>query len=201
MISCQKCSFQVPPKMRFALVKNFCPSCGASLLSDDDASEISGISKRLQGQEFIINLSATLSKDIIQNLVYDMSIYIKFDLNKELDKTSAEQKAEDKIAYTLESIGQPDDLNRIKRPIRPMMRAGNDGESRQISSQVYRGTNPDGDDEAQLTRNEDVDYPDEDIDPIEMGAMTGQEDSRVARLKRVAAMSGHKVFGGISRSE
>ena len=197
MISCQKCSFQVPPKMRFALVKNFCPSCGASLLSDDDASEIAGISKRLQGQEFIIALSATLSKDMIQNLVYDLSIYIKFDLSKEIDSASIEQKAEDRIAYDLENIGQPDDPNRVKRPTRPMMRAGNDGESRQISSQVYRpGKDPDGNDEDYQPQEGD-----EDVDPVEMGAMTGQEDSRVARLKRVAAMSGHKVFGGISRSD
>lgn len=200
MISCQKCSFQVPPKMRFALVKNFCPSCGASLLSDDDASEIAGISKRLQGQEFIINLAATLSKDIIQNLVYDISIYIKFDLAKELDAASTEQKAEDRVQYDLENIGQPDDPSRVKRPTRPMSRAGSDGASRQISSKVYRGTNPDGDDESP-SANDDGDYSDDDIDPVEMGAMTNQEDSRVARLKRVAAMSGHKVFGGISRSD
>lgn len=194
MISCQKCSFQVPPKMRFALVKNFCPSCGASLLSDDDASEIAGISKRLQGQEFIISLSATLSKDMIQNLVYDLSIYIKFDLSKEIDSASIEQKAEDRIAYDLENIGQPDDPSRVKRPTRPMARAGNDGESRQITSQVYRpGQDPESDD--------DYEPADSDDDVVEMGSMSGQEDSRVERLKRVAAMSGHKIFGGISRSD
>lgn len=197
MISCQKCTFQVPPKMRFALVKNFCPSCGASLLSDDDASEIAGISKRLQGQEFIISLAATLSKDMIQNLVYDLSIYIKFDLSKEIDSASVEQKAEDRIAYDLENIGQPDDPNRVKRPTRPMMRAGNDGESRQISSQIYRGNNPDGNDEPYS--EESAGY-DDDIDPVEMGAATSSDDPRVERLKRVAAMSGHKIFSGISRS-
>jgi hypothetical protein len=180
--------------MRFALVKNFCPSCGASLLSDDDASEIAGISKRLQGQEFIISLSATLSKDMIQNLVYDLSIYIKFDLSKEIDSASIEQKAEDRIAYDLENIGQPDDPSRVKRPTRPMARAGNDGESRQITSQVYRpGQDPESDD--------DYEPADSDDDVVEMGSMSGQEDSRVERLKRVAAMSGHKIFGGISRSD
>ena len=51
MISCQKCEFKILPKMRFALVKNFCPSCGGTLLSEADSQEVNGINKRLQSQE------------------------------------------------------------------------------------------------------------------------------------------------------
>ena len=77
MISCTKCSFKVNNKMRFSIAKNFCPSCGSNLLSDLDFNEINAINKKLQSQDFIITLSNQINKDLVKNLVYDLSIFCK----------------------------------------------------------------------------------------------------------------------------
>lgn len=189
MISCEKCEFKVPPKMRFALVKNFCPSCGASLLSDADAQEIAGISKRLLGQEFMINLSAQLSKELIQNLTYDLSIYIKFNLQKELDKTSAEEMAADLVL----TESQQQEQQRPKRIVNPISRAGS---SLPLKSQKMAPDDFDGGDTSQESSDGSGD---EEVDEEVLAAMD-EPDDRVSRLKKVAAISGHKAFSGISRS-
>lgn len=188
MISCQKCEFKVPPKMRFALVKNFCPSCGASLLSDIDAQEIAGISKRLLGQEFMISLAAQLSKELIQNLTYDLSIYIKFNLQKELDNNAAEEAAANLISE--EDIRQ--DSEKPKRIISPISRAGS---SSPLKSQRML---PNDLDDGTMDQESSDDY-NEEIDEEVLAAMD-EPDDRVSRLKKVAAISGHKAFSGIPRS-
>ena len=97
MLSCQKCNFKILPKMRFALVKNFCPSCGGTLLSDLDSHEINVINKKLQAQDFMATLSEQLNKDLVQNLIYDLSIFIKFDLKKEMGLSIVDAGIEDQI--------------------------------------------------------------------------------------------------------
>jgi len=97
MLSCQKCNFKILPKMRFALVKNFCPSCGGTLLSDLDSHEINVINKKLQAQDFMATLSEQLNKDLVQNLIYDLSIFIKFDLKKEMGLSIVDARTEDHI--------------------------------------------------------------------------------------------------------
>jgi hypothetical protein len=83
--------------MRFALVKNFCPSCGGTLLSDLDSHEINVINKKLQAQDFMATLSEQLNKDLVQNLIYDLSIFIKFDLKKEMGLSIVDARTEDHI--------------------------------------------------------------------------------------------------------
>jgi len=97
MLSCQKCNFKILPKMRFALVKNFCPSCGGTLLSDLDSHEINVINKKLQAQDFMVTLSEQLNKDLVQNLIYDLSIFIKFDLKKEMGLSIVEPKNDNEL--------------------------------------------------------------------------------------------------------
>lgn len=195
MISCQKCEFKILPKMRFALVKNFCPSCGGTLLSELDSQEINVINKRLQSQEFMISLSNQLSKDLIQNLIYDLSIFIKFDLQKEQSRASSELSSQEEI-NSLPTVDMNED--RPKKNFRPISRSETSGQSQSSNSrdiQAFR-----------RSLEEDDDHDDENFDDME--DMEDQPpddedaDERVKRLKKVYASSPTlKRFAGITRSE
>jgi len=195
MISCQKCEFKILPKMRFALVKNFCPSCGGTLLSEADSQEVNGINKRLQSQEFIISLSNQLSKDLIQNLIYDLSIFIKFDLQKEQSRNSFELRAQDEINS---SRSEEEEEGRVKKNLRPISRADSSGQSQSVKSRDIR------DFKRALEGDEDLDEDsdDEDEEGESENHSSEDDDERVKRLKKLYASSPTlKRFGGISRSE
>ena len=193
MISCLKCEFKILPKMRFALVKNFCPSCGGTLLSEADSQEVNGINKRLQSQEFMISLSNQLSKDLIQNLIYDLSIFIKFDLQKEQSRTSLELRTQDEINS---SRPEEEEEDRVKKTLRPISRADSSGQAQSVRSRDIQAF------KRAIEGDEDLDEDSEDeengseTDPLE------DDDERVKRLKKLYASSPTlKRFGGISRSE
>ncbi len=186
MISCQKCDFKVPPKMRFALVKNFCPSCGNSLLSDADAKEIAGISNMLHGQEFVINLSEQLSKELIKNLVYDMSIFIKFDLKA----SSVEQSISE------EAINDESQSDKPKRIATPISRAG--GNKKESQLEAFRRSIASVGDADDSSSDGEADDDGESSPEIE----DDDVNDKVRRLKEVyKTQPGFKQFGGISRSE
>lgn len=195
MISCQKCEFKILPKMRFALVKNFCPSCGGTLLSEADSQEVNGINKRLQSQEFMISLSNQLNKDLIQNLIYDLSIFIKFDLQKEQSRNSLELRAQDEINS---SRSEEEEEDRVKKTLRPISRADSSGQSQSVKSrdiQAFKRALEDDEDLDEDSEDEDEENESE-IDPSE------DDDDRVKRLKKLYASSPTlKRFSGISRSE
>ena len=149
MISCQKCEFKILPKMRFALVKNFCPSCGSTLLSDLDSQEINSINKRLQSQDFMISLSEQLNKDLVQNLIYDLSIFIKFDLNKEIIKAYSQPETLTQLESKHDEV--PEERKRM--PLRPVSRTDASGKSRQLSA-------------ARNTYSEESEDEDDDFKPI-----------------------------------
>lgn len=193
MISCQKCEFKILPKMRFALVKNFCPSCGGTLLSEADSQEVNGINKRLQSQEFMISLSNQLSKDLIQNLIYDLSIFIKFDLQKEQSRTSLELRSQDEV---VSSRSEEEEEDRVKKTLRPISRTDSSGQSQSVKSRDIQAF------KRALEGDEDLDEDSEDEENESETDSSEDDDERVKRLKKLYASSPTlKRFGGISRSE
>lgn len=192
MISCQKCEFKILPKMRFALVKNFCPSCGSSLLSDLDSQEINVINKKLQAQDFMISLSNQLSKELIQNLVYDLSIFFKFDLQKEYYKdrsvSSDIEMAKKEVTEEVDEGDNVDELSTAKRVFKPISR-NSDGQTKPIQ-QFRRAL----DDEESSSEDDDSDLFSEDDDE--------DVDERVKRLKKAYQNSPTlKKFRGVMRSD
>ena len=191
-MSCQKCEFKILPKMRFALVKNFCPSCGGTLLSELDSQEINAINRKLQAQEFMISLSNQLNKDLILTLIYDLSIFIKFDLQKEQSRASAEFIIQEE---NLSSLTSEADEDRPRKNLRPISRAESSGQPQTTHSrdiQAFRKAIEGDDDEEAGDMDDLEDEPSDDED----------SDERVKRLKKVYASSPTlKKFGGISRSE
>lgn len=196
MISCQKCEFKILPKMRFALVKNFCPSCGGTLLSEADSQEVNGINKRLQSQEFMISLSNQLNKDLIQNLIYDLSIFIKFDLQKEQSRNSLELMAQDEINSSRSE--EEEEEGRVKKNLRPISRTDSSGQSRSVKSRDIQAFKRalEGDEDLDEDSDDEDEEGESEIDPSE------DDDDRVKRLKKLYASSPTlKRFSGISRSE
>ena len=195
MISCQKCEFKILPKMRFALVKNFCPSCGGTLLSEADSQEVNGINKRLQSQEFMISLSNQLNKDLIQNLIYDLSIFIKFDLQKEQSRVSLDLRAQDEINS---SRSEEEEEDRVKKTLRPISRTDSSGQSQSVKSRDIQSFKRalEGDEDLDEDSEDEDEENESEIDPSE------DDDDRVKRLKKLYASSPTlKRFSGISRSE
>lgn len=195
MVSCQKCDFKILPKMRFSLIKNFCPSCGGSLLSELDSQEINSINRKLQSQEFMISLSNQLSKDLIQNLIYDLSIFFKFDLQKEYSRQSISDSGqmESHVVDIDESIAaseekQSDDST-AKRLFKPISRAGDSPQKNNIAN-FRRALERSDDVEEDESDDEDFTSDDEDV------------DERVKRLKAAYQNSPTlKRFKGVIRSD
>ena len=190
MITCIKCNFKVNNKMRFSIAKNFCPSCGSNLLSDATFNEINAVNKKLQSQDFIITLSNQLNKELVQNLVYDLSIFFKFELER-MYKTETSYSIPGEASQTLSSeendFSEDDESGEIldeenqKATHKPIAR------SQILSSireEVRREVSEEGD--------EEDDFEEGDEEEI---------DERVARLKKAYENSPtlKKTFKGISR--
>jgi Zn-finger nucleic acid-binding protein len=196
MISCQKCEFKILPKMRFSLIKNFCPSCGGSLLSDLDSQEINIINKKLQSQEFFVSLSNQLSKDLIQNLIYDLSIFIKFDLQKEMGRDSISSSA----LSSLESLESDEEIepeeeeDRRPRAIPAKRIARTSGGTTETTSPRIQNLR-------RMMEPEESEY-DEDEEDLSEEDEDESTDERVKRLKQLYKTSPTlKRFGGITRSD
>lgn len=177
MIKCEKCEFEIQPKMRFALVKNFCPSCGSTLLSDETSNQITSISRRLQTQEFIISLLDKLGKDGLQSLVYDISLWVKFELD-------SEQKITQNTSEEIPAQQKPQSKPRVFKPIS------------RASDSVQKKNEED--EEISSDENEDMDYDGDDDMPL----VDDDVNEKVKRLKNL--YKNNPILGkfkGISRAD
>lgn len=182
--------------MRFSLVKNFCPSCGGSLLSDIEAQNIANITKKIQSQDFIISLSNQLSKELVQNLIYDLGIFFKFELEKTFQRDISDL-SESKVSFAqeMEVVTEPvaEITPKEKRPLRPITRGG------EGLKELQRISKPQERIEEESEYDEDGDdFEDEDFDEGD-----GSPDSiiqKVNRLKQVYKTSPTlKKISAISR--
>jgi hypothetical protein len=113
MIQCKGCGFGVNEMMRFALMKNLCPSCGAALLSSKDSNTISTIQSRILSQRFASSLT--------ESLVYDLSLFIFNELKGGFGKLAieltprakAQVEEDDGIYHSEEDL----DLDSIRREV------------------------------------------------------------------------------------
>lgn len=113
MIQCKECGFSVNELMRFALMKNICPSCGAGLLSGEDSDAISVIQSRLLSQRFASSLTETI--------IYDLSLFIfnelknGFGIGIKPDSTSRSRKA---ISFSEDDESEEDDdVSDVRREV------------------------------------------------------------------------------------
>ncbi len=68
MIKCPMCEFEVSSKMRHALSKNMCPSCGSPLMGDLHTRRLQSIKQKILEQDF----GQKLDSDIL----FDLSLFI-----------------------------------------------------------------------------------------------------------------------------
>ncbi len=68
MIKCPSCDFEVSNKMRHALSKNSCPSCGSALLGNFHIQRMNFIKEKILLQDF--------SKSLDQSIIFDLSLFI-----------------------------------------------------------------------------------------------------------------------------
>lgn len=184
--------------MRFSLVKNFCPSCGGSLLSDVEAQNIANITKKIQSQDFIISLSNQLSKELVQNLIYDLGIFFKFELEKTFQRDISDiTEGKPPLPQEEDPVTESElDLSpKEKRPLRPITRKGeNLREIQRVSRPQDRFV-----EEHESEYGEDEDFEDEELDDEEEDS-SDSIAQKVNRLKQVYKTSPTlKKISAISR--
>jgi len=137
MISCKKCNFEINEKMRFSLTKNFCPSCGSNLFSEDDSLELNAISHKIRKQDFMISLSDEIGADKVQLLCHDLSIFIKFNWKEEGIISDSEQEQDgDKQDTPLR--GSSEDGRKTNNISRKISRIGSSNSGNDRLSQIRR---------------------------------------------------------------
>lgn len=112
MINCNNCGFRVGNNMKFALMKNQCPSCGGRLFSEKESNSISQIQNLLHSQHF--------SSKLNEQLVYDLSLFFHNELHNGIGKKILmDLKSEVTTSLpepTVEKSG--DDLKKIRDEVR-----------------------------------------------------------------------------------
>lgn len=108
MINCNNCGFRVGNNMKFALMKNQCPSCGGKLFTDKETASISHIQNLLHNQHF--------GSKLTEQLIYDLALFFHNELYHGFGK---------KILSELRSEASPsepeeggDDLKKIREEVR-----------------------------------------------------------------------------------
>ena len=93
MINCKKCNFIVNGNLSFAIRQNFCPSCGASLLDNNELKSVSSITNKL-----VINNIASKLDD---SEVFMLSLFIMENFVKNTEDSSAKKeiKSEDSAEF------------------------------------------------------------------------------------------------------
>ena len=68
MLSCRKCDYGIGSDLKYSLINNVCPVCGASLFGDKEMQEIKDIGLRIRTEEFSHSMSDVL--------IYDISLFV-----------------------------------------------------------------------------------------------------------------------------
>lgn len=79
MIQCNNCGFAVNDSMKFSLMQNTCPSCGAALFSSRDSNLITMLQGKISSERF--------SSSLTEELVYDVSLFIFNELKHGIGKS------------------------------------------------------------------------------------------------------------------
>jgi hypothetical protein len=113
-MKCGKCNFSVPNNMRFCLMRNMCPSCGAALFSDEDANHLAMMQNRIKGQSF--------SKEFDDVQVFDLALFIyneiksgygKVLLDEEVKKVTKKSRPDKEADVPYNHEGEEDDADDI----------------------------------------------------------------------------------------
>lgn len=115
MIQCNGCGFGVNESMRFALMKNLCPSCGSGLFSNKDSSIINLIQSNLKSERF--------SSGLTETQIYDISLFFFNEIKNgfvrqifsDLRQTKDSEVDPDEISH------QESDVDDIRREIEAEM--------------------------------------------------------------------------------
>lgn len=98
MIKCPMCEFEVSSKMRHALNKNMCPSCGSPLMGDLHTRRMQNIKQKILEQDF--------GQKLDENTLFDLSLFIL----SEFFKSKPER-------IKIKDDSDEDDLKRIRKEV------------------------------------------------------------------------------------
>jgi hypothetical protein len=132
-MKCKKCSFTVASNMKFAIMKNMCPSCGAPLFSERERNEISMLQNRVSVQNFSDGFDEVTTHDVALFIFNEIrgglgQAFVERQVKRALDKVKNIEKepgssefdegSEDEGVGNIESDTSSDvDFNDIKQEI------------------------------------------------------------------------------------
>jgi hypothetical protein len=165
--------------MKFALMKNICPSCGAPLFSQREEADINAIQNRVVNQEFASKLDETQ--------VYDISLFIFSELTNGIGQLFIQREIEKLPKGTIKEDAEgaeggeeiDEDLEDIRR---------------KVAQEVGADRLP----ERVPSSDEDFD----DFDELEDATFKRpgeDQDDKVRRLKRLARMNTKKSGPSVKR--
>lgn len=100
-MNCSNCKFTVGPDMKFALMKNICPSCGTNLFSQEEMNDISRLQSRVSAQEFADEL------DEIE--IYDVAFFVFNEMKTGIGQIFIQREIERINSGTIEEEGAVED--------------------------------------------------------------------------------------------
>lgn len=157
MITCGKCNFEISEKMKFAIIKNVCPSCGVSILEESSSQELEQLSKLIQKKSFVSELSVSEEQKI--SLSMDMAMFIVFDIKKIFEEMqnggnplppiskayNYQEKEQFKESFENDDVDDDDDVDLQNIPddekeiVRNMISVNDSAKIRKLKQTAYSG--------------------------------------------------------------
>jgi len=100
MIKCPMCEFEVSSKMRHALNKNMCPSCGSPLMGDLHTRRLQNIKQKILEQDF--------GQKLDSDTLFDLSLFILSEFFRSKPERAKIKEADD---------NEDDDLRKIREEV------------------------------------------------------------------------------------
>jgi predicted nucleic acid-binding Zn-ribbon protein len=108
-MQCTKCGFVVPSNLRYALMKNICPSCGSALFTPKELSEINFFQSRIMAQ--------SLAKNFDELLVFDLALFILSEVKDAISRYNMDKAQKKDSEINAEIASTEVDLAALRREV------------------------------------------------------------------------------------
>jgi DNA-directed RNA polymerase subunit RPC12/RpoP len=141
MIKCSKCSFAVSQDMKFALLKNSCPSCGGHLFSEKEQNTINHLRKKIGAQHFAAGFEPTMINDIALYFMNELKNGIGQVYLQESLSNQSEDGSEGNTEQELDDLEKKRIRMQIERELRAAMNEDESDDYEEEEQEEYEDDN------------------------------------------------------------
>ncbi len=167
-MNCKNCKFVISSNMKFALMKNICPSCGTALFSEVEQNELSVLQSRINKEDFANNMD--------KSSVYDVALFIFNEIRNGIGQLYIEKQ----VKKALTEGREGGDIS----PIAFKEEVSSSEEKEKIRREIEKEFLPEI--ESTIVESEDVGYQEEvDEEPFKPYTQRESAQEKSERLKKV----------------